>query len=51
MYTLGNQFSLLAEAVGKGWKGQGENTGWVEWLGSITFVRVSPGELRGLVVC
>ena len=44
MYTLGNQFSLLAEAVGKGWKDQRVRTLVGEAVGLHHIWEVSPRE-------
>ena len=44
MYTLGNQFSLLAEAVGKGWKDQRVRTLVGEAVGLHHICEVSPRE-------
>lgn len=44
MYTLGNQFSLLAEAVGKGWKDQRVRTPVGGVVGLHHVCEVSPGE-------
>ena len=46
MYTLGNQFSLLAEVVGKGRKDQRVRTLVGEAVGLHHICEVSPGEHR-----